>query len=72
MALENLKDHLMSAVATAAVLGGGTAIFTDHVAISRQDVRIERIEKLDERMTKLDERLVATQLALAKVSDEPR
>ena len=66
MAFENLKEHLITAVATSALLGGGAALVSARIDLARHDERITRIEKLDERMTKLDDRLVETQLAIAK------
>lgn len=64
---ELLKDHLVNAVATAAVLGGGAAIIQNKVDLAKHDERITRIEKLDESMDKLADELAETRETLARV-----
>lgn len=42
----NLKDHLINAVAAAAVLGGGSTIVLNKLDIARHDERISQVERL--------------------------
>lgn len=45
LSLAALKDHLMSAAATAALLGTGTAVVTSTITNARQDVQLEAAMK---------------------------
>ncbi|WP_152524699.1 hypothetical protein [Novosphingobium lindaniclasticum] len=62
-----LRDHLLPAVATAAVLGGGASIIQTKVDVAKHDERISRIEKLDATMDKLTGELAETRETLARV-----
>lgn len=71
-ALGALKDHLMTAIATSAVLGGGTVVITTRVDLARHDERITRIENLSDEMDGLSKELAVTreQLAVVKAKQE--
>lgn len=67
MALKDLKDHLLNAVAAAAVLGGGATLIQGKVDLAKHDARITRLERLDESMDKLTSELATTRETLASV-----
>lgn len=68
----DLKEHLVQAVATAAILGGGAALIDTKVDLARHDERIARIEKLDESMELLQGELQTTREALARVEERQK
>lgn len=59
-ALTALFSKLAIGVATAATIGGGTALIASANTNAVQDVRIERLEKAGERMDELTEKLDIT------------
>lgn len=65
-----LKDHLMTALATAALLGGGGMLVTHEVDLGRHDERIERIEALDDSIDGLTKELASTREQLVRVEAE--
>ena len=67
VSLSALKDHLVTAGASAMLLGGSATLITTKIDIARHDERITRIEKLDETMTSLSKEMAATREALARV-----
>jgi len=67
VALKDLKDHLLNAVAAAAVLGGGATLIQGKVDLAKHDARITRLERLDESMDKLTDELASTRETLASV-----
>lgn len=67
VSLSALKDHLVTAGASAALLGGAAALIGTKVDIARHDERITRIEKLDESMVSLSKEMASTREALARV-----
>jgi hypothetical protein len=66
----SLKEHLVTALATTAMLGASTALVSHEVELGRQDERIARIEKLDDSMDELSKEMVETRLVVAKMQGE--
>ena len=66
----SLKEHLVTALATTAMLGAGTALVSHQVDLGRHDERITRIEQLDDSMDELSKEMVETRLAVAKMQGE--
>jgi hypothetical protein len=62
-----LRENLIPAVATAAVLGGGATIIDNKVRISGHEERIKRIEELDKTMDELRGDLRETRETLVRV-----
>ena len=44
MKLADLRDHVITAVSTAALLGGATTLVTTNTTSARHDERIKRVE----------------------------
>lgn len=63
-ALQTLKDHLVTAVATAAVLGGGGSIIANKIDIGRHDERISAIENLADELDETQDELRDTRVAI--------
>lgn len=66
----SLKEHLVTALATTAMLGAGSALVSHQVELGRQDERIARIEKLDDSIDQLSKEMTETRLALAKMEGQ--
>lgn len=62
-----LKEHLINAVAAAAVLGIGSITFSNSTAVARHDERIRRIESVGEKIDGLRDDLGATREQLQRL-----
>lgn len=62
-----LKDHLIEAVAAAALLGAGAQVVSNTVDLARQDTRIERVEALDAKIDKIADDAAATRETVARL-----
>lgn len=71
MNLHDFKDQLITAVATAAILGGGGTLISTRVELGRHDERIERIETLTQEMSELRRELADTRVSLAEIKGNP-
>lgn len=60
MDITSIKERIIEAVATAALLGGGGLIVTGAISDGQQDTRIERLERLDEKLDEMSRDLHAT------------
>lgn len=60
MNLAGLRDHLISAVSAAALLGGGATIITNKIGLVVVEDRVDRLEKLNENVEGLRSDLQAT------------
>lgn len=61
-----LRDHLLTAMASAALLGGGATIITNKVAIGELSVRVAALEELGGKIDGLREDLQKTREELAR------
>lgn len=66
--LSGLKDHLVTAIATAAMLGGGGTLIANKVIIGRLDERVSAIENLAAEMDQTQQELIETRIAIAQLS----
>jgi hypothetical protein len=62
----NMRDHVVTAMATAGILGGGGTIIANKVAIGQHETRIEALESLSDKMDALTRELRDTREELIR------
>lgn len=67
MIWSQLRDHLLQAVAGAAVLGTGAVVVTGQITDGRHDERIKTIESVAPKVDKILENQALTNERLAKI-----
>jgi len=67
MTWSELRDHLVSAAAGAALLGGGATIISNKVDVSVLDTRVKNLEKLNGNIETLQSELAETRIELARI-----
>lgn len=61
-----LRDHLVSAAATAALLGGGASVLTNKIDLAVLDGRVARLEELNTNVEALRKDMQATREELIR------
>lgn len=62
-----LRDHIVQAIAGAALLGGGVVLIDSKVENARQDERIKVVEAMPEKLDKIIEGQLTTNERLTKI-----
>lgn len=67
MTLQALKDHLITAVSTAALLGGATTLVSTNITSARHDERIKRVEEAVEAIPAMQKDLRETREGIIRM-----